>query len=57
MSSTDTDTVAAREARVGALDAHTAHNYHPLPVVIASAEGGWVTDVDGRRYLDALAGY
>ncbi|WP_117214866.1 ornithine--oxo-acid transaminase [Allorhizocola rhizosphaerae] len=35
----------------------TAHNYHPLPVVIASAEGSWVTDVDGKRYLDCLAGY
>jgi ornithine--oxo-acid transaminase len=35
----------------------TAHNYHPLPVVIAKAEGAWVTDVDGRRYLDCLAGY
>ncbi len=35
----------------------TAHNYHPLPVVISSAEGAWVTDVDGRRYLDCLAGY
>ncbi len=35
----------------------TAHNYHPLPVVIAEAEGAWVTDVDGRRYLDMLAGY
>jgi ornithine--oxo-acid transaminase len=39
------------------LHAHSAHNYHPLPVVIAEAEGAWVTDVDGRRYLDALAGY
>ncbi|WP_327008942.1 ornithine--oxo-acid transaminase [Dactylosporangium sp. NBC_01737] len=35
----------------------TAHNYHPLPVVLASGEGAWVTDVDGRRYLDCLAGY
>jgi hypothetical protein len=35
----------------------TAHNYHPLPVVIAEAEGAWVSDVDGRRYLDFLAGY
>lgn len=34
-----------------------AHNYHPLPVVIASGEGAWVTDVDGRRYLDCLAAY
>jgi 4-aminobutyrate aminotransferase-like enzyme len=39
------------------LHAHSAHNYHPLPVVVAEAEGAWVTDVDGRRYLDALAGY
>src|SRR5215475_13754461 len=38
-------------------EAFTAHNYHPLPVVIADAEGAWVTDVDGRRYLDCLAGY
>ncbi|HEY0000348.1 MAG TPA: ornithine--oxo-acid transaminase [Actinoplanes sp.] len=36
---------------------HTAHNYHPLPVVIAHGEGASVTDVDGRRYLDFLAGY
>jgi len=35
----------------------TAHNYHPLPVVIEQADGAWVTDVDGRRYLDFLAGY
>ncbi len=35
----------------------TAPNYHPLPVVLALAEGAWVTDVEGREYLDALAGY
>src|SRR5690606_39809179 len=29
-----------------------AHNYHPLPVTVATAEGSWVTDVEGRRYLD-----
>ena len=34
-----------------------ASNYSPLPVVISHAEGAWVTDVEGRRYLDALAGY
>jgi ornithine--oxo-acid transaminase len=34
-----------------------AHNYHPLPVVLSTGEGAWVTDVDGRRYLDCLAGY
>ncbi len=36
---------------------YIARNYYPLPVVIAEAEGAWVTDVDGRRYLDCLAGY
>lgn len=34
-----------------------AHNYHPLPVVVADAEGAWVTDVEGRRYLDMLVSY
>ena len=34
-----------------------AHNYHPLDVVIERAEGAWVWDVDGRRYLDCLAAY
>jgi ornithine--oxo-acid transaminase len=36
---------------------HAAHNYSPLPVVAASAEGAWITDVEGRRYLDCLAAY
>lgn len=36
---------------------HSAHNYHPLPVVVAHARGAWVTDVEGRRFLDCLAGY
>ena len=35
----------------------TARNYDPLPVVLADGAGAWVTDVDGRRYLDCLAGY
>ncbi len=39
------------------VEAHAAHNYHPLPVVIHAGEGAWVTDVEGRRYLDCLAGY
>ncbi|MFI8961290.1 ornithine--oxo-acid transaminase [Streptomyces sp. NPDC053493] len=42
---------------IAAADAHSAHNYHPLPVVVASAEGAWMTDVEGRRFLDMLAGY
>ncbi|PZE94240.1 ornithine--oxo-acid transaminase [Curtobacterium sp. MCBD17_008] len=38
-------------------DRTLAHNYSPLPVVIASASGATVTDVDGRTYLDGLAAY
>jgi ornithine--oxo-acid transaminase len=34
-----------------------AENYHPLPVVVESAEGAWITDVTGRRYLDFLSAY
>jgi ornithine--oxo-acid transaminase len=36
---------------------HTAHNYSPLPVVAASAEGAWITDIEGRQYLDCLSAY
>ncbi|MCK0173718.1 ornithine--oxo-acid transaminase [Mycolicibacterium sp. F2034L] len=46
-----TDAVIAADAR------HVAHNYSPLPVVAATAEGAWITDVEGRRYLDCLAAY
>lgn len=38
-------------------DRYGARNYEPLPVVITAAEGPWVRDVDGRRYLDLLAAY
>ena len=34
-----------------------AHNYHPLDVVVERASGSWVTDVNGKRYLDCLAAY
>lgn len=38
-------------------DRYGAHNYKPLDVVIASARGCWVEDVEGKRYLDCLAAY
>ncbi len=38
-------------------DRYSAHNYKPLPVVLERAEGPWVWDVDGRKYLDMLAAY
>jgi ornithine--oxo-acid transaminase len=34
-----------------------AHNYHPLDIVIDRADGVWVYDVEGKRYLDCLAAY
>ncbi|MFD4995728.1 ornithine--oxo-acid transaminase [Streptomyces buecherae] len=49
--------MTASERSIAAAEAHSAHNYHPLPVVVAAADGAWVTDVEGRRYLDMLAGY
>ncbi|WP_233103113.1 ornithine--oxo-acid transaminase [Streptomyces flavofungini] len=49
--------VTATEDLIASAEAHSAHNYHPLPLVVASAEGAWMTDVEGRRYLDMLAGY
>jgi len=38
-------------------DRYGAHNYHPLDVVIEKAEGVWVWDVTGKRYLDCLSAY
>ncbi len=48
---------SATAAAIAAEEAHTARNYAPLPVVAASARGAWITDVEGRRYLDCLAAY
>ncbi|MFG6402910.1 ornithine--oxo-acid transaminase [Microbacterium sp. P04] len=48
---------AATERIIAEEDAHLAHNYHPLPVVISRGEGAWVTDVEGKRYLDLLSAY
>ncbi|GGR63673.1 ornithine--oxo-acid transaminase [Nocardioides luteus] len=53
----DTAATSLTPAAFAAAEAHSAHNYHPLEVVISHAEGAWVTDVDGRRCLDMLAGY
>jgi ornithine--oxo-acid transaminase len=36
---------------------YSAHNYHPLPVMLARGEGVYVWDVEGRRYLDMLSAY
>ncbi|MFC7344307.1 ornithine--oxo-acid transaminase [Saccharopolyspora griseoalba] len=55
--SANLDTTSRADEFIALDERYSAHNYHPLPVVIAEASGAWVTDVDGRRYLDFLAGY
>ncbi|MGF2949948.1 ornithine--oxo-acid transaminase [Microbacterium alcoholitolerans] len=54
MNGTKTYAVADRAKRD---EVHVAENYAPLPVVVAEAQGVWMTDADGRRYLDLLAAY
>ena len=44
-------------AALDLVEAHSASNYAPLPVVISDGDGAWVHDVDGRRYVDLLAAY
>jgi ornithine--oxo-acid transaminase len=39
------------------VERYSAHNYHPLPVVLTYGEGAWVTDIDGKKYLDLLSAY
>lgn len=48
---------SATERYLEQAERYGAHNYHPLPIVVAEASGAWVTDVDGKRYLDCLAAY
>ena len=55
--STDQAAGTRTEELLALAERYAAHNYHPLPVVIAEAEGAWVTDVEGNRYLDMLAAY
>jgi ornithine--oxo-acid transaminase len=46
-----TQEIIAKEKQYG------ANNYNPIPLVIATGSGAWVTDVEGKRYLDFLAAY
>jgi ornithine--oxo-acid transaminase len=56
--STPTATAPTTTAEhIALLEDVTARNYDPLPVVLSEGSGAWVTDVEGRRYLDCLAGY
>ena len=50
-------TMSRAEGFLAEVDRYSAHNYHPLPVVLEGGEGSWVWDVDGKRYLDMLSAY
>ncbi|MFT3860154.1 ornithine--oxo-acid transaminase [Micropruina sp.] len=47
----------AQQAAIAQAETWGAHNYLPLPVVIESGAGAWLTDMDGNRYLDFLSAY
>ena len=51
-----TTQVSSQEA-MDLVDNYSAHNYHPLPIVVAEAEGIWVKDAEGKKYMDMLAAY
>lgn len=52
----ETEAMTGRE-HIDLVERYAAHNYHPLPVVVGKADGVWVEDVDGNRYMDMLAAY
>lgn len=54
---TDIHAHESTEELIAREDAWGAHNYHPLDLVIDRAQGAWVTDVEGKRYLDCLSAY
>ncbi|MHC4090935.1 MAG: aminotransferase class III-fold pyridoxal phosphate-dependent enzyme, partial [Planctomycetota bacterium] len=52
-----TTTMSNAQAHIDLVETYSAHNYTPLPVVVSKADGVWVEDADGKRYLDCLAAY
>ncbi|WP_158859044.1 ornithine--oxo-acid transaminase [Lunatibacter salilacus] len=49
--------IARSEEAIALEDKYGAHNYHPLPVVLARGEGVYLWDVEGKRYFDFLSAY
>lgn len=45
------------EQVIAITEKYGAHNYHPLPIVVERAEGVWVQDAEGKRYMDMLSAY
>src|SRR3990167_9215464 len=57
MTHTEQTLSSKSEALIAKENQYGAHNYHPLPVVLARGEGVFVWDVDGKKYYDFLAAY
>ncbi|HUD70469.1 MAG TPA: ornithine--oxo-acid transaminase [Dongiaceae bacterium] len=58
MTPTTPTTASTRTAKlIDQAETWSAHNYHPLPVVLVKGEGVWVYDPDGNRYMDMLSAY
>ena len=57
MTTQATETATRTQYLIDLENQYGAHNYHPLDVVIERAEGVWVYDIEGKRYLDCLAAY
>jgi len=51
------ETLTRSQQLIEQTENYGAHNYHPLPVVISEAEGVWVKDPEGNRYMDMLSAY
>jgi ornithine--oxo-acid transaminase len=50
-------TISAAQEAIALEDKYGAHNYHPLPVVLAKGDGAYLWDVEGKRYYDFLSAY
>ncbi|HKQ96413.1 MAG TPA: ornithine--oxo-acid transaminase [Candidatus Polarisedimenticolia bacterium] len=58
MTPTSPTTASTKTAKlIDQAETWSAHNYHPLPVVLVKGEGVWVYDPDGNRYMDMLSAY
>lgn len=53
----NTETILSSKQATALEDTYGAHNYHPLPVVLARGEGVYVWDVEGKKYVDFLSAY
>jgi ornithine--oxo-acid transaminase len=53
----NTETILSSKQAIALEDTYGAHNYHPLPVVLARGEGVYVWDVEGKKYFDFLSAY